>query len=634
TACGCGRNSRKGLRYIMIAAHNLSKQFGEHVLFEDVSFSIGDGERVGLVGRNGHGKTTLFKILTGQEPHNSGEIIAPQNYRIGYLSQHINFTKNTVLEEACLGLPEDQIHDEWRVEKILMGLGFLEDDFFRDPLEFSGGYQIRINLAKVLVSDPDLLLLDEPTNFLDILSIRWLTGFLKGWQRELVIICHDRTFMDAITTHTMAIHRGSVRKIKGSTGLYYRKIAEEEEIYEKSRLNEEKKRQETEEFINRFRAKASKSKQVQSRVKALEKMGQMEKLGDVATLAFSFKAAPFSAKRLIEVKSLSFGYGGDESELFKDLSFTVNRGDKICIVGKNGKGKTTLLRLLAGQLEPLEGEIREHDKVQKAYFEQSHTADLNAELTIEEEIMSNHPDGDRGAARKICGAMMFSGDMALKKISVLSGGEKCRVLLGNLLVKPTNLLLLDEPSNHLDMESTDALMAATATFDGAVVMITHNEELLHRLATKLIVFHDEKVFFFDGSYVDFLSQIGWGDDESRRVKGDTNKVEAVKPKLNKKELRKARADLNARRSAALKPCKEKMEALEKLVPVLKAELESENEAMLDAVESGDSTKIASLSQSTGKTSKRLDEATAELEIVTLEFESLSASFDEEKALLS
>ena len=618
----------------MIAAHNLTKQYGDRVLFEDVSFSIGDGERVGLVGRNGHGKTTLFNILTGQEPYNSGKIITPQSYRIGYLSQHINFTKETVLEEACLGLPEEQIHDEWRVEKILMGLGFVEDDFLRDPLEFSGGYQIRINLAKVLVSDPDLLLLDEPTNFLDILSIRWLTGFLRGWQRELVIICHDRTFMDAITTHTMAIHRGAVRKIKGSTAVYYGKVAEEEEIHEKSRLNEIKKRQETEDFINRFRASASKSKQVQSRVKALEKMGQMEKLADVATLAFSFKHAPFSAKRLIEVKSLTFGYGEGEPELFKDLSFTVDRGDKICIIGKNGKGKTTLLRLLASQLNPLEGEIREHEKVEKAYFEQSHTADLDDDLTIEEEIMSNHPDGDKGAARKICGAMMFSGDNALKKISVLSGGEKCRVLLGNLLVKPTNLLLLDEPSNHLDMESTDALMAATASFDGAVVMITHNEAILHNLATKLIVFHDDKVFFFAGNYTDFLSQIGWGDDESRRLKDESKKSEKIKPKLNKKELRKARADLNAKRSAALKPCKQKMEELDKLVPELKVELESENEAMLKAVESGDSAAIASLSQSTGKISKRLDEASAELEIVSLEHGKMLASFDEEKALLS
>ena len=617
----------------MITAQGLSKQYGEQILFKDVTFSIGDRERVGLVGRNGHGKSTLFKILTGQEPYDKGKIITPQNYRIGYLSQHIDFTKDTVLEEACLGLPEEQMHDEWRVEKILTGLGFTQDDFLRDPLEFSGGYQIRINLAKVLVSEPNLLLLDEPTNFLDILSIRWLTGFLKAWQNELVIICHDRNFMDSITTHTLAIHRMAVRKIKGTTTAYYSKIVEEEEIHEKSRLNEEKKRREAQEFINRFKAKASKAKQAQSRMKALERMGQMEKLDNIATLAFSFRHAPFQAKNLMEVKGLTFNYGPGQPDLIKDLSFTVGRNDKICIVGKNGKGKTTLLKLLAGHLNPVEGEIKEHDKTQKAYFEQSHTASLHSDMTVEEEIISNHPDKDRGAARSICGAMMFSGDLALKKISVLSGGEKCRVLLGNLLVKPSNLLLLDEPSNHLDMESTDTLMEATARFDGGMIMITHNEAILHRLATKLIVFHNDEVSFFDGNYGEFLRQIGWGDETSLKEKSEKTKATGTKPKLNKKELRKARADLNARRSAALKPYREKMAELEELVPKLEGKLESENQALAGASQREESDEIASLSKSTTQTRKLLDEASGELEKATIDYKKKEATFDEEKELL-
>ena len=585
----------------MITVSGLSKQYGKQVLFSDITFSVGDKERVGLVARNGHGKSTLFKILTGEEPYDEGKIITPQNYRIGYLNQHINFTKSTVLEEACLGLPEENIHDEWRVEKILSGLGFIDADFGRDPHEFSGGYQIRINLAKVLVSEPNLLLLDEPTNFLDILSIRWLTTFLKSWPNELVIICHDRNFMDAITTHTMAIHRSGIRKIAGTTTHYYNKVAEEEEIYEKSRINEEKKRREAEDFINRFRAKASKSKQVQSRVKALEKQGQMEKLDNIATLAFSFRHAPFAAKNVMEIKGLTFGYD-DKPNLIDDLSFAVGATDKICIVGKNGKGKTTLLKLLAGHLDARSGEVKEHAKIQKAYFEQSHTASFHEDMTIEDELIANHPDNDRGAARKICGAMMFSGDLALKKISVLSGGEKCRVLLGNLLVKPANLLLLDEPSNHLDMESTDALMDATAKFKGAVIMITHNEAILHRLATKLIVFHNDEIFYFDGNYSDFLSQIGWGDESSPKIQGN-NADKKTKPKLNKKELRKARADLNARRSKTLTPLKEKMAELESLIPTLEV----------------------------GQ--KEWAKAEAEREKISLKYEKALAEFDAEKALL-
>jgi ATP-binding cassette subfamily F protein 3 len=421
-----------------------------------------------------------------------------------------------------------------------------------------------------------------------------------------------------------------VRKIKGTTTAYYNKIVEEEEIHEKSRLNEEKKRREAEEFINRFKAKASKAKQAQSRMKALEKMGQMEKLDNIATLAFSFKYAPFSAKNVMEVKGLSFAYSPDQPKLIEDLTLAVGRNDKICIVGKNGKGKTTLLKLLAGELSSVDGEIKEHPNVKKAYFEQSHTASLHSDMTIEEEIILNHPDKDRGAARAICGAMMFSGDLALKKISVLSGGEKCRVLLGNLLVKPANLLLLDEPSNHLDMESTDALMEATAKFDGAMIMITHNEAILHRLATKLIVFKNDRVFLFEGGYADFLSQVGWDDEESG--KGVKVKTEAAKPKLNKKELRKARADLNAKRSKVLTPLKKRVEELEGLIPELEADLEADNELMVKAAEKANGEDIARISQSTARIRNSLDEAYGELERVNLEIEEAEATFEEEKKL--
>ncbi|MDH3973009.1 MAG: ATP-binding cassette domain-containing protein [Deltaproteobacteria bacterium] len=613
----------------MISVQNLSKQYGEQVLFKDASFSIGDRERAGLVGRNGHGKSTLFKILTGQEPYDEGNIITPQNYRIGYLNQHINFTRDTVIEEACLGLREEQINDEWRVEKVLSGLGFSEDDFLRHPHEFSGGYQIRINLAKVLVSEPNLLLLDEPTNFLDILSIRWLTGFLKLWPNELLIICHDRGFMDAVTTHTMGIHRGGIRKLKGTTSAYYGKIAQEEELQEKQRLGEEKKRQEAEQFINRFRAKATKAKQVQSRIKALEKMGETEKLGNIANLAFSFSHAPFQAKRMMEVKGLTFNYGPGQPDLISNLDFSICPHDKICIIGKNGKGKTTLLKLLAGQLRPISGEIKVHEKVEKAYFEQSHTASLHDHMTVEEEIMSNHPDKDRGASRKICGAMMFSGDFALKKISVLSGGEKCRVLLGNLLVRPTNLLLLDEPSNHLDMESTDALMDASDAFKGAVVMITHNEAILHRIATKLIVFHNDEVFFFDGSYADFLSQVGWGDDEAPGVKAAGGKGEDDKAKVSKKELRKARAELTAKRSTILTPLRKEMDTLEMKIMELEERLEEENEALVKASQESDSDLIVELSKSTGELRDSLDMAYSDLDRVTYDYERFEEKFEEE-----
>jgi ATP-binding cassette subfamily F protein 3 len=255
----------------MIQANNLDKCYGRQVIFDKAGFTLNPGERVGLVGRNGHGKTTLFKMILGQERPDSGNISIPSGYKIGHLSQHISFSGETVLKEACLSLrdSEDGIDETYKAEIILMGLGFTMQDFGSNPLDLSGGYQVRLNLAKVLVSDPHLLLLDEPTNYLDILSLRWLTQFLRNWKKELIIITHDRDFMDGVTTHTMAIHRCKMRKEAGPTEKVYQQLLLEEEIHEKTRVNDNKKRKETEDFINRFRAKASKASAVQSRVKAL-----------------------------------------------------------------------------------------------------------------------------------------------------------------------------------------------------------------------------------------------------------------------------------------------------------------------------------------------------------------------------
>jgi ATP-binding cassette subfamily F protein 3 len=305
----------------MIQVNNLEKSYGRQVIFDNVSFTLTPGERVGLVGRNGHGKTTLLKMITGQQHPDSGTINVPDGYSVGHLSQHIRFTEDTVLKEACLSLAdrEDGRDETYKAETVLMGLGFLEDDFNIDPMELSGGFQVRLNLAKVLISDPNLLLLDEPTNYLDIVSLRWLAGFLRGWQNELIIITHDRSFMDGVTTSTMAIHRCKVKKVSGTTEKVYQQLLQEEEIYEQTRINDEKKRKETEEFINRFRAKATKARAVQSRIKALRKHQQLEKLSDMKNLEFTFNSAPFTGKQLMEVKDLSFGFDHDMPPLIEGL---------------------------------------------------------------------------------------------------------------------------------------------------------------------------------------------------------------------------------------------------------------------------------------------------------------------------
>jgi len=515
----------------MLQVNNLSLGFGGQELLDEVSFTINSGERIGLVGRNGSGKTTLFKLLTREMSPDEGEISIPKNYTIGYLKQHLHFTKPSVLQEACQGLPTDEKDQIWKAEKILSGLGFSEEEFEKSPAEFSGGFQVRLNLAKVLLAEPHLLLLDEPTNYLDIISIRWLTRFLQRWPNELIIITHDRDFMNNITTHTMGIHRQKVKKIEGHTAKFFEQITVEEEVYEKTRQKEDKKRKETVDFINRFRASAARASLVQSRVKALKKMGQKKELAKITELGFRFNSTDFHANHMMRVEKLTFGYS-PEQLLIKNLNLDIGKKERICVIGKNGKGKSTLLRLLTEELTPSKGNITRHPNCQIGYFGQTNIERINPKNTIEEELANLRPDLNYGEIRRTCGAMMFPGDLALKPISVLSGGEKSRVSLGKILLSPTNLLLLDEPTNHLDVESCDSMIAALDRFPGSVIIITHSEMFLHHLAEKLIVFDNDKVFIFDGTYQDFLDRVGWGKEEKKPKKVKTTGTQ----KKNQKTL--------------------------------------------------------------------------------------------------
>ena len=611
----------------MLKVSGLEKTYGRQVIFDNVSFVINPGERVGLVGRNGHGKTTLFRMILGEEHPDAGVISVPNYYTIGHLSQHIHFTEDTVLKEGCLSLPvsEDGIDESYKVETILMGLGFSVDDFNRNPNEFSGGYQVRLNLAKVLVSEPNLLLLDEPTNYLDIVSVRWLTRFLRAWRDEMIIITHDRDFMDSVTTHTMGIHRCKMRKIAGPTQKLYQQILQEEEIHEKTRINDEKKRSEVEEFINRFRAKATKAKAVQSRIKALEKMEKLDKLSDIRTLDFSFKSAPFPGKWLMSATNISFSYNQNEVPLINGLNIAVGKNDRIAIIGKNGKGKTTLLNLLAGELQPQTGTVQHNQNLNIAYFGQTNINRLTPQKTVEMEIMDAHPDCNRGVARKICGIMMFDGDKALKKVSVLSGGEKSRVLLGKLLVSPANLLLLDEPTNHLDMDSIDSLVEAIEAFDGGVIIVTHSELILNSVATRLIVFDNGKVELFEGTYQEFLDLVGW---ESEREAEGSRPSNRQNKNINKKEMRRLRAQLTEDRSKTLGPLQTKIAEREKTIMLLEKDVERESCSLVEASEKGDGEAIAKLSISIHTLNNRIEILFKELESLTAEYDTKSKEFEQ------
>ncbi len=568
----------------MLQVTGLYKSFSTQSILEDISFGMIPGERLGIIGRNGCGKSTLFKMILGEDHPDDGQIVMPKGYRVGHLAQHLKFTESTILDEAALGLPLERKNEEYKAKIILAGLGFSEEDFYSPPSAFSGGFQIRINLAKVLLSEPNLLLLDEPTNYLDIVSARWLARFLQEWPNELMIITHDREFMDNVTTHTMIIRRKQVRRIEGSSKKLLDQLSVDDEIYEKSRVNEDKKRKEVEEFINRFRAKASKASQVQSRVKALEKMGQKEELVDEVKLDFQFSQAPFAGKYILEVDNLEFGYKPEQT-LIRRLGFTLAKGERIGVVGKNGRGKSTLLKLLAGELAPREGSVKLSPNAQLGYFGQTNISRLNEAKTIEQEVQAANSNLHRTKVRAICGTMMFPGDAAEKKISVLSGGERSRVLIGKILASPSNILLLDEPTNHLDIESIEALIESLKTYEGGIVIVTHNEHILRDLATKLVVFDGNTAQVIPGDYDYFLSTVGWGDDDasqmsSRRKEKDKDKSKGTAPAGN----------VN---SAKLKSNAKDIANVEKEIGVLEKRLEVANEKMVQASQTQDRVGISS-----------------------------------------
>ncbi|WP_372519023.1 ABC-F family ATP-binding cassette domain-containing protein [Candidatus Ruminimicrobiellum ovillum] len=566
----------------MITINNLSKSYGTRVLFDNLSFSVGKGEKIGLVGRNGYGKTTLLKMITGEAEYDSGEIQIPKNYKIGYLKQHLDFKYKTIIEEVASVLPKEETDNTWKAEKVLFGLGFTKEDLQKEPSVFSGGYKIRLNLAKILLSDVDMLLLDEPNNYLDIVAIRWLIKFLKTLKGELILITHDRSFMDQVVTHTVAIHRNKARKVEGNTEKLYEQIAKEEEIYEKTRINIEKRRKRTELFIRRFRAKARLAGMVQSRIKTLEKQEDLKQLTELETLDFSFSNLDFPANKMLSAYSLKFGYT-DNDILIDNLNLDVLKKERICVIGKNGKGKSTLLKLLAGRLNPISGNIKKHPELEIGYFVQSDVAQLNDEDTIYDSILSANTKLPQNA-RNICGAMMFGGNDMMKRIKVLSGGEKSRVLLGKILAKPAHLLLLDEPTNHLDLESTESLIDAINEFSGSIIIVTHNEELLHAVAQKLIIFDRNKVSFFDGTYADFLERCGW-EDESSEIKAANKNTE--KKLYTKEEVKKIRAKLIQEKSRALKPLELKIKELEKEIQEKESEIENITKLLVKACEEND-----------------------------------------------
>ena len=487
----------------MLTIDHISMEFSSRPVLDDITFLINRKERIALVGKNGAGKTTLLRLIAGEYQPTSGRIARETDMTIGYLPQVMLFHDDrTLREEMMLVAHEDEARFVAEMDRTVIGLGFERKDFDRPCSEFSGGWRMRIELAKILLSHPDLLLLDEPTNHLDIESIQWLEDFLKTSPSAVLMVSHDRAFIDNVCNRTIEITLGRIYDYNVNYSKFVELRKERHEQQVRAYQNQQKMIQDTEEFIERFRYKATKAVQVQSRIKQLEKLERLEvDLEDTSRLNLRFPPAPRSGDFPIIIEDLRKDFGSHN--VFHDVTFTIRRGEKVAFVGKNGEGKTTLVKCIMGQLDYM-GSLKIGHNVKIGYFAQNQAALLDENLTVFETIDYVAVGDIRTKIRDILGAFMFGGEASDKKVKVLSGGERSRLAMIRLLLEPCNLLILDEPTNHLDMQSKDVLKAALQDFNGTLICVSHDRDFLNGLVSKVYEFGGGRVKEHLGGIYDFL----------------------------------------------------------------------------------------------------------------------------------
>ena len=487
----------------MLTIDHISMEFSSRPVLDDITFLINRKERIALVGKNGAGKTTLLRLIAGEYQPTSGRIAKETDMTIGYLPQVMLFHDDrTLREEMMLVAHEDEARFVAEMDRTVIGLGFERKDFDRPCSEFSGGWRMRIELAKILLSHPDLLLLDEPTNHLDIESIQWLEDFLKSSPSAVLMVSHDRAFIDNVCNRTIEITLGRIYDYNVNYSKFVELRKERHEQQVRAYQNQQKMIQDTEEFIERFRYKATKAVQVQSRIKQLEKLERLEvDLEDTSRLNLRFPPAPRSGDFPLIIEDLRKDFG--THNVFHDVTFTIRRGEKVAFVGKNGEGKTTLVKCIMGQLDYL-GTLKIGHNVKIGYFAQNQAALLDENLTVFETIDYVAVGDIRTKIRDILGAFMFGGEASDKKVKVLSGGERSRLAMIRLLLEPCNLLILDEPTNHLDMQSKDVLKAALQDFNGTLICVSHDRDFLNGLVSKVYEFGGGRVKEHLGGIYDFL----------------------------------------------------------------------------------------------------------------------------------
>ena len=609
----------------MISVDNLTVSFGGWDLFKDISFLINSKDRIGLVGKNGAGKSTLLKVLIGEQPPTSGAVSKNGDCTLGYLPQQMKVADTTSLvEETAKAFEEvlalereiarlteeiasrtdyesdgyeqllhrlneatDRYHilggdnREAEIEKTLLGLGFKREDFGRATSEFSGGWRMRIELAKLLLRRPSVFLLDEPTNHLDIESIQWLEEYLKNYNGAVVLISHDRAFLDNVTNRTIEIMCGHLYDYKAPYSKYVELRRERREQQIAAYNNQQRMIEKTEEFIEKFRYKPTKSNQVQSRIKQLEKIERIEiDEEDLSRLNIKFPPAPRSGQIVAEVKEAGMSFGA--KHVFSGADFVIERGEKIALVGRNGEGKTTFARMLIGELTPTEGSVRIGHNVNIGYYAQNQDDLMNGDFTVYDTLERVAVGDIRTRLRDILGAFLFRGEDIDKKVRVLSGGERARLAMARMMLEPHNLLVMDEPTNHMDMRSKDILKNALIQYDGTVVVVSHDREFLDGMVDKVYEFRDGGVKEYLGGIYYFLEKRKLESLRDVELKKQEEKpaVEAPKPQSKEEYAKKKEAE------KAIRKVRNAIEKTEAEIAKLEAEVADWDTRMADPAAHG------------------------------------------------
>ena len=643
----------------MISVEQLTVEFGGSPLFDEISFLVNPKDKIALVGKNGAGKTTLLRIFSGKQAPTRGRVTIPKDLTIGYLPQHMIHNEGTTvmqeaekafehitglqaeIEQINIDLAERTDYEsedyqrlidklshtnehlqiigngnfQGEIEKTLLGLGFLRSDFDRPCREFSGGWRMRIELAKILLLSPDVLLLDEPTNHLDIESIQWLENFLTTTNSAILLVSHDRAFIDAVTTRTIEISLGKIYdyNVNYSKYLVLRKERHDQQV--RAYENQQKLIQETEDFIDRFRSKATKAIQVQSRIKSLEKIVRLEvDLEDNSHLSLKFPPAPRSGSIPVEIEHLSKAYG--DHLILDNIGMIINRGEKVAFVGKNGEGKSTLVKCIMDEIE-YAGILKLGHNVKIGYFAQNQASLLDENRTVFETI-DNVAVGDiRTKIRDILGAFMFGGEASDKKVQVLSGGERSRLAMIRLLLEPVNLLILDEPTNHLDMRSKDVLKDAIKAFNGTVIVVSHDREFLDGLVTKVYEFGNKKVREHMGGIYDFLK---YKKMDSLRELEISNSLKSSQY-ITDKTISENKLDYEARKehNKKIRKAEKAVEAIEQLISKSESEI-AEMDKQLELPEKASDSEYIQLYQ---RKKRELEQKVYEWELLSEELENLN-----------